>query len=98
MTKRGARAVVCGFRIGEHEVNRSGKLADPAALVIHLASRPLLESHVRRRVRVIENVTVLDGHDVVEPVADQVGRVTGARVVNRDTGEEAELVINGVPR
>ena len=57
-----------------------------------------MPSVLARRVRAIENVTVLDGHDVVEPVADQVGRVTGARVVNRDTGEEAELVINGVPR
>ena len=90
------------FRVGEHELNRSGKLADPASLVIHLASRPLLESHVRRRVRAIENVTVLDGHDVVEPIADQAGRVTGARVVNRDTGEEtvldAELVIDATGR
>jgi 2-polyprenyl-6-methoxyphenol hydroxylase-like FAD-dependent oxidoreductase len=90
------------FRIGEYELNRSGKLADPASLVIHLASRPLLESHVRRRVRAIENVTILDGHDVVEPIADKVDRVTGARVVNRDTGEEtvldAELVIDATGR
>lgn len=90
------------FRIGDHELNRSGKLADPASLVIHLASRPLLESHVRRRVRAIENVTILDGHDVVEPIADQQGRVTGARAVNRDTGEEtvldAKLVIDATGR
>ena len=71
-------------------------------MVIHLASRPLLESHVRRRVRAIENVRILDGHDVVEPIADQPNRVTGARVVDRDTGEEtvldAELVIDATGR
>jgi 2-polyprenyl-6-methoxyphenol hydroxylase-like FAD-dependent oxidoreductase len=90
------------FRIGEHELNRSGKFADPASLVVHIASRPMLESHVRRRVRAIENVTILDGHDVVGPIAAQPDRVTGARVVNRDTGEEtvldAELVIDATGR
>jgi len=90
------------FRVGEHELNRSGTLADPASLVVHLASRPMLESHVRQRVRAIENVTILDGHDVVEPIADQMDRVTGARVVDRDTGEEtvldAELVIDSTGR
>jgi 2-polyprenyl-6-methoxyphenol hydroxylase-like FAD-dependent oxidoreductase len=90
------------FGIGGHELNRSGKLADPASMAVHLASRPLLESHVRQRVRAIDNVTLMDGHDVVEPIADQVGRVTGVRVVNRDTGEEialdAELVIDATGR
>jgi 2-polyprenyl-6-methoxyphenol hydroxylase-like FAD-dependent oxidoreductase len=90
------------IRVGEHVLNRSGRLVDPASMAVHLASRPLLESHVRRRVRAVENVTILDGHDAVEPIADQARRVTGVRVVNRDTGEEtgldAELVIDATGR
>lgn len=89
-------------QLGRHELNRSAELADPASLVLYQPSRPLLESHVRRRVRAIENVRILDGHDVVEPIADRAHRVTGARVVNRDTGEEtvldAELVVDATGR
>ena len=55
------------LRQGRHELDRSAKLADPASLVFYQPSRPFLESHVRRRVRAIENVRILDGHDVVEP-------------------------------
>jgi len=73
------------MQVGGHELNRSGTFAEPSALVLYIASRPLLESHVRQRVRAIDNVTVLDGHDVVEPIADQPHRVTGARVANRET-------------
>jgi 2-polyprenyl-6-methoxyphenol hydroxylase-like FAD-dependent oxidoreductase len=90
------------LRQGRHELDRSAKLADPASLVFYQPSRPFLESHVRRRVRAIENVRILDGHDVVEPIADRAHRVTGARVVNRDTGEEtvldAELVVDATGR
>jgi hypothetical protein len=59
------------IRVGGHEYNRSCKFADPASVVIRLLSRPLLESLVRRRVRAIDNVEILDGHDVVKPVAAQ---------------------------
>ena len=90
------------LRLGRHELDRLAKLADPASLVVYQPSRPFLESHVRRRVRAIENVRILDGHDVVEPIADRAHRVTGARVVNRDTGEEtvldAELVVDATGR
>jgi 2-polyprenyl-6-methoxyphenol hydroxylase-like FAD-dependent oxidoreductase len=89
-------------RLGRHELDRLGKFADPASLIFYQPSRPFLESHVRRRVRAIENVRILDGHDVVEPVANRAHRVTGARVVNRDTGEEtvldAELVVDATGR
>jgi 2-polyprenyl-6-methoxyphenol hydroxylase-like FAD-dependent oxidoreductase len=89
-------------RLGRHELDRSAKLADPASLILYQPSRPFLDSHVRRRVRAIENVRILDGHDVVEPVVDRARRVTGARVVNRDTGEEtvldAELVVDATGR
>ncbi len=90
------------IRVAGHEYNRSGKFCDPAAVVIHLLSRPLLESQVRRRVRAIDNVEILDGHDLVEPIAAQPQRVTGAQVVNRDTGVEqrldADLVVDAMGR
>lgn len=49
----------------------------------------ILEFHVRRRVRALENVVVLDGHDVVEPIAPTPERVTGIRLVDRRTGDGA---------
>ena len=89
-------------RFGRHQLDRGGKLANPASLVTYQPSRPFLESHVRQRVRAIENVRILDGHDVVEPIADQPHRVTGARVANRETGAEcvleADLVIDATGR
>lgn len=89
-------------RVGRHELYRSAELVDPASLVLYQPSRPFLESHVRRRVRVIENVRILDGHDVIEPIADRAHGVTGARVVNRVTGKEtvldAELVVDATGR
>jgi hypothetical protein len=39
---------------GRYTLNRSVKLADPAAVVL------------RRRVAALDNVTILDGHDVTE--------------------------------
>jgi 2-polyprenyl-6-methoxyphenol hydroxylase-like FAD-dependent oxidoreductase len=90
------------IRVGGHAFNRSCKFADPASVAIYLLSRSLLESLVRRRVRSIDNVEILDGHDVVKPVAAQSHRVTGAQVVSRDTGAErvldAELVVDAMGR
>jgi 2-polyprenyl-6-methoxyphenol hydroxylase-like FAD-dependent oxidoreductase len=54
-------------------------------------TRPFLECHVRRRVRAMRNVTVLDGHDVVDVCATTSGRVTGARAVDRTDHVESEL-------
>jgi 2-polyprenyl-6-methoxyphenol hydroxylase-like FAD-dependent oxidoreductase len=89
-------------RMGPYGLNRSGKFSDPAALVSYLASRPFLEFHVRRRVGALGNVTFLDGHDVVGPIATAAGRVTGVRVVNRDNGNDsvldADLVIDATGR
>jgi 2-polyprenyl-6-methoxyphenol hydroxylase-like FAD-dependent oxidoreductase len=77
-------------RVGRYELNRSETLADPEALVLYLASRPFLEFHVRRRVAALDNVTIIDGHDVVEPLA-VADAVTGVRIVDRATGTVMEL-------
>ena len=85
---------------GGHLFPRSGRAKD---VPFFLPSRPLLESHVRRRMRAVANVTVLDGHDVVEltstPPRD---RVTGALVRARPNGSErvlgADLVVDAMGR
>src|SRR6478736_6510048 len=85
---------------GGHLFPRSGRAKD---VPFFLPSRPLLESHVRRRMRAVANVTVLDGHDVVEltstPPRD---RVTGALVRARPDGSErvlrADLVVDAMGR
>src|ERR1700730_14023182 len=72
---------------------RSGKIAgDHKAMAMYMASRPLLECHVRRRLQAVENVTIHGGEDVAELTAAAEGsRVAGVRVVNRDGGAEQEL-------
>lgn len=87
----GSDASVAYMRVGEHVLARTGKYTDPKGLAVNLASRPLLEAHVRRRVRAIANVTILDGHEVIEPTVDHAGNVNGVRVANRETGTEAKL-------
>jgi len=89
--------------IGGHRVVRSGSLRDPQALSNYFPSRPLLECHLRRRMRAIKNVTILDGHDVVElKSTTERDRVTGARVVHRDGGGAttlpADLVVDATGR
>ncbi len=90
------------IRVAGHELSREGKFSDPSAVTLHLLSRPLLEAHVRRRVSAIDNVEILDGHDFVEPIAPTPQRVTGAVIVNRDTGIEqrldADLVVDAMGR
>jgi 2-polyprenyl-6-methoxyphenol hydroxylase-like FAD-dependent oxidoreductase len=90
------------FTIGEHELCRSGTFGRPEDMVVLLASRPLLETLVRRRVRAIGNVTLLDRHDVSTPVIDADGRVAGARATDRVTGLErlleADLVVDATGR
>ena len=92
---------VC-VRFDAYELDRSGRFADPGALITYVASRPFLEGHVRNRLRAVSNVEILDGHDVVELIAAQPHRVTGVRVANRDDGNEqvlgADLVIDALGR
>lgn len=90
------------LRVGERVFCRSGRFTRSDDMVILLASRPLLEAIVRQRVRATANVTFLDGHDVTEPVIDPTGRVTAARVVNRESGQErvltTDLVVDATGR
>lgn len=90
------------IRVSGHELNRSGKFNDPASVVIHLLSRPLLESVVRRRVSTIDNIEILDGHDFVEPITPNPHQVTGAHIVDRDSGAkqlvDAALVVDAMGR
>jgi 2-polyprenyl-6-methoxyphenol hydroxylase-like FAD-dependent oxidoreductase len=72
-----------------HVLTRTG---DAEQLAIYGPSRPLLESHIRRRVRSLANVTLLDAHDIVSVTsAPSHDRVTGVRVVPHGGGDEAEL-------
>jgi 2-polyprenyl-6-methoxyphenol hydroxylase-like FAD-dependent oxidoreductase len=62
-------------------------------------SRPCLEAAIRRRVRMLPNVTVLDGTDALRPVFDEAAnRVHGLAVRARDTRAErlltADLVVD----
>jgi 2-polyprenyl-6-methoxyphenol hydroxylase-like FAD-dependent oxidoreductase len=65
----------------------------PAGLVLVCASRPLLEGHVRARVRVRPNLVFLDRCDVVGLATTPDGRrVTGVRVLRRADGSAEELL------
>jgi hypothetical protein len=63
-------------------------------------SRPFLEWNVRRRVRAVPNVAILEDHDVAGlTVTPDRGRVTGVRVVNRGSGGEtlsADVVVDAI--
>jgi 2-polyprenyl-6-methoxyphenol hydroxylase-like FAD-dependent oxidoreductase len=88
-------------RMGRCELKSSGKVADPSSLTLCLASRPFVELYVRRRVAALPNVTILDGHDVLESLATG-DAVTGVRIVNRanelTTVLDADLVIDATGR
>jgi len=67
-----------------------------------LVSRPLLEGHLRARVRQLPNVTLLDGLDVVAPISIQ-GVVCGVRAKARGSAQithslPAELVVDASGR
>jgi 2-polyprenyl-6-methoxyphenol hydroxylase-like FAD-dependent oxidoreductase len=65
----------------------------PTGLVVLCASRPVLEGHVRARVRALPNVAFLDGCDIIGLVATPDGRrVTGVRVLRRADGAAEQLL------
>jgi 2-polyprenyl-6-methoxyphenol hydroxylase-like FAD-dependent oxidoreductase len=79
-----------------HRLLRAGNVpVDDDATAMHMPSRPFLESHVRRRIAALPNVTILAGHDVTELTATS-DRVTGVRVVNHESGAEQELTADVV--
>lgn len=86
---------------GGHLIKHSGAIPQPAALVNHYASRPFIECHVRRRVRALPTVTMLDGHEIGEPIATGQ-RITGVTVLDRSGGVartlSADLVIDATGR
>ena len=89
------------IRVGRSEMTFSGAFTRPKELSLVLASRPLLEYAIRERVKGIGNVTLIDGHDVVEPTIES-GRVTGCRVVHRESGQarwlECSLYVDAAGR
>ncbi|MEU9806798.1 2-polyprenyl-6-methoxyphenol hydroxylase-like oxidoreductase [Mycobacterium sp. NPDC050853] len=90
------------MHIGDHALAQHGQFINREAMVAHTVSRPLLEAHVRRRVQAIENVTSLEGHDVVEPILGPEDRVMAVRLVSRETKQErvldADLVVDATGR
>jgi 2-polyprenyl-6-methoxyphenol hydroxylase-like FAD-dependent oxidoreductase len=89
------------FSAGGHVLVRAGRFTNTAPLFF--PSRPLVESLVRQRVRAMANVTLLEGHDVVDLTSSPTGdRVTGARVRSRRSDSEqvltADLVVDATGR
>lgn len=88
--------------VGDRVFCKSGRFTRSGDMVVVLASRPLLEGVIRRRVRQIANIALLDGHDAIEPVLSASGHVNALRVVNRATRQEtslaADLVIDATGR
>jgi 2-polyprenyl-6-methoxyphenol hydroxylase-like FAD-dependent oxidoreductase len=73
-------------------------------LLLLCASRPVLEGHVRARVRALPNVAFQDSRDIMGLAATPDGRrVTGARVQRREGGNgeevlDADLVVDATGR
>ncbi len=79
--------------VGGHQMTRSGRSPNPPS--VSFASRPFLEWNVRRRVRAIPNVTILDDHELAELLVTPDGNcVTGARVVDRRDDRETTLSVD----
>ncbi len=95
---------MANLSFGGHQFVRSGVMRgyQPRDFAYY-PSRPFLEDHVRRRLRVIPNVTLMEGHDVVEltSTADR-SRVTGVLVTAHKGGDEqcltADLVVDATGR
>ena len=78
--------------VAGHQLVRVGTARDQQAMTIYVPSRPFLECHVRLRLSAIPNVTILSGLDAAEMTAStDRNRITGVRVVDRDSGDEQEL-------
>jgi 2-polyprenyl-6-methoxyphenol hydroxylase-like FAD-dependent oxidoreductase len=87
------------FDVGGHVLAKSGPPKQP--LTSYLQTRPFLESFVRRRVRELRGVTILDGHVVTDLASTDSDRVTGAKVTSPGRDEttlSADLVVDAMGR
>ncbi|KUI27461.1 NAD(P)/FAD-dependent oxidoreductase [Mycobacterium sp. GA-2829] len=85
---------------GGHNLLRTGRMPEPESLVQHYSSRPLLEHLVRRRVRALPEVTILDGRHV-DTLMTEGSRVTGVVVSGKEdasTQLAADLVVDASGR
>jgi 2-polyprenyl-6-methoxyphenol hydroxylase-like FAD-dependent oxidoreductase len=74
--------------IAGHQLTREARGAD-----VLLASRPLIEGHVRRRVLAVANVALRERRDAIDVLTSpDRQRVTGVRLVSR--GREAQMVLD----
>ena len=92
------------FSFGGHQLVRSGTMRNfQPRDAGYFPSRPLLEGHVRRRVRAISNVELMDGYDVVDLMSsDDRSRITGVTITSRQGDEKrsvtADLVVDATGR
>jgi 2-polyprenyl-6-methoxyphenol hydroxylase-like FAD-dependent oxidoreductase len=89
------------MRMNGHLVTQSGGYKSLPA--IYIPSRPVLEGLVRQRVQQIDNISVLDGFDVIALTPSADGRrVVGAEVQARDSDRShllsADLVVDATGR
>jgi 2-polyprenyl-6-methoxyphenol hydroxylase-like FAD-dependent oxidoreductase len=95
-----------GGTLGDVRIHVSGQRLRQVHIGLRAlgASRPLLESHVRQRVRALPSVRFVEACDVVGLVTDGDQRwVTGVRVAHRDDGGteqtmSADLVVDATGR
>ena len=89
---------------GGHQLVRSGTASNfQPRDATYFPSRPFLEDRVRRRVRDISNVELMDGYDVVGLMSsDDRSRVTGVRITSREGDDQrsvsADLVVDATGR
>jgi 2-polyprenyl-6-methoxyphenol hydroxylase-like FAD-dependent oxidoreductase len=89
--------------VGGHRLVSKGIAPGSRPMSIAFPSRPLLEWNLRRRVRALTNVRLVECHDVVRLTASpDHDRITGVRMVNRATAAEtslrADLVVDATGR
>ena len=74
--------------IGGHQLARASTGASST-----LASRPFLEGHVRRRIRELPRITLIDRCDALGLTTGRHGeRITGVRVLHRADGSAEETL------
>jgi 2-polyprenyl-6-methoxyphenol hydroxylase-like FAD-dependent oxidoreductase len=84
-----------------HQIINTGFIPEPSSLINFYASRPFIECHVRRRLRAVPNVDVLDRHELVDLISSGEG-VTGVVLHRHADGEvvslPAQLVVDATGR